>query len=198
MKSLLTSILLLLSVSVGSAVAQQNTVQLLDKSTMQIEGTSNVHDWTADVEQLNTDFNFNPSAFNEDSIQNPVNAFTLTIPVEQLESGKGGMNRRMHDALKKDKHPNITFNITSSELAEQTSDSTFQLNTSGTLTIAGVSRDISLAVEGSILENGSYKFTGSYTLNMTDYKVEPPSAMFGAIKCGETVTVVFELFFNEG
>jgi polyisoprenoid-binding protein YceI len=196
MKSLLTSLLLFLFISFSSAVAQQNTVQLLDKSTMQIEGTSNVHDWTANVEQLNADINFNASALSTDSIQNPVNALTLTIPVEQMESGKGGMNRRMHDALKKDKHPNITYELTSAELTEKKSDSTFQLNTTGTLTIAGISRTISSAVEGSILEDGSYKFTGSQTLNMKDYKVDPPSAMFGAIKSGETVTVVFELFFK--
>lgn len=196
MKSLLTSLLFFLSIAVGSAVAQQNNITLLEKSTMKIEGTSNVHDWTADVEQINATANFNTSALKADSMQNPVTALTLTIPVEGTESGKGGMNRRMHDALKKDKHPNITFKLSSAEITNS-SDSTFQLNTKGTLTIAGVSREISLPVDGSIVGDGSYKFTGSYELDMTNYKVEPPSAMFGAIQAGEKVTVVFELFFTE-
>lgn len=198
MKSLLTSILLLLSVSAGSAVAQQNAVQLLDKSTMQIEGTSNVHDWTADVEQLNFDITFNTSALASDSLSNPVENLSLTIPVEKMKSGKGGLDRRMHDALKSDNYPNITFNLTSSELAEQTSDSTFQLNTTGTVTIAGVSRDISFPVMGTIQDNGTFKFAGDYEINMQDYDVDPPTAMFGAVRSGEMVTISFELFFSGG
>lgn len=197
MKALLTSLLLFLSIAVGNTIAQQNTITLLDKSTLKVDGTSNVHDWTADAEQLYSNIDLNPSALQSDSLQNPVNEFSLTIPVSKMESGKGGMNRRMYKALKRDDFPTITFELSSSEIANVSSDSTFQLNTSGTLTIAGVSREISVPVETSILKDGNYKFTGSYEINMTDFDVEPPSAMFGAIKCGEMVTIDFELIFGE-
>lgn len=197
MRSLLTTIFFLLFIAVGTAVAQQNKVTLMDKSTMQIEGTSNVHDWTADVEQLNFDITFNVSALASDSLSNPVETLSLTIPVDKMESGKGGLDRRMHDALKKDDHPNIIYELLSSEVTE-TSDSTFQLNTTGTVTIAGVSRDISFPVQGTIQDDGTYKFTGNYEINMEDYDVDPPTAMFGAVRSGEMVTISFELFFKEG
>jgi polyisoprenoid-binding protein YceI len=181
----------------GTAIAQQTSVTLMDKSTMQIEGTSNVHDWTADVEQLNFDITLNTSAFASDSLSNPVETLSLTIPVDKMESGKGGLDRRMHDALKKDDHPNIIYELSSSEVTE-TSDSTFQLKTTGTVTIAGVSRDISFPVQGTVQDDGTYKFTGDYEINMEDYDVDPPTAMFGAVRSGEMVTISFELFFKEG
>lgn len=196
MKYLLTSLIMFLSVAIGNVLAQSNSVTLLEKSTMQIDGTSNVHDWTADVEQMDFDISFDQSAVEGESLQNPVTDLSLTVPVEGLESGKGRMNNKIYDALKKDDHPTITFEMSSSELTETTSDTGFMLNTSGTLTVAGTSNEISLPVEGTIQDDGTFKFTGSYEIDMNDYNVDPPSAMFGAVKSGEMVTINFELFFS--
>lgn len=198
MKSLITTILLLFSVGLGTILAQQNNVTLMDKSTMQIEGTSNVHDWTADVEEMNFDISFNSSAVTSNSISNPVEALSLTIPVGNIESGKGGMNRKMHGALKKNDHPAIYFDLISSKVIESNSNSSFQLDVTGTLTVAGVEKEISLPVEGIVQNDGSYNFTGSYKTNMKDFDVDPPSAMFGAVRSGEMVTISFDLFFEKG
>lgn len=197
MKSLLLSLLLFLFAFSGSVTAQSADYELLDKSTMQVDGTSSIHDWTADVEEINIDANFNASAFTPESDENPVTSLTLTVPVEEMESGKGRMNGKMYDALKKDDHPNITFELSTAEISEGSSESSFTLNTTGTLTIAGVSEEINFPVEGSVTGDGVYTFTGSYELNMEDYDVDPPSAMFGTIKSGEMVTISFELFFSE-
>lgn len=197
MKYLFTSLIIFLSVAIGNVLAQSSSATLLEKSSMQIDGTSNVHDWTADVEQLNFDVSFDQSAVEGDTLQNPVTDLSLTIPVEGLESGKGRMNGKMYDALKKEEHPTITFEMSSSELTEAASaDTSFMLNTTGALTIAGTSNDISFPVEGTIQDDGTFKFTGSYEIDMNDYNVDPPTAMFGAVRSGEMVTINFELFFS--
>ncbi|SMO46736.1 YceI family protein [Fodinibius sediminis] len=198
MKSLLASIFLFLFTFSGNVLAQSTGYSLLEKSTMQVDGTSTIHDWTADAEEIDiTNFNFDAAALSSDAENSPVTSLSLRVPVEKLESGKGRMNGKMYDALKKDDHPNITFELSSAELNGSSSGSTFTLNTSGTLTIAGVSKEINFPVEGSVVEDGTYKFTGSYELNMEDYDVDPPSAMFGTIKSGEMVTISFELFFSQ-
>lgn len=196
MKSLITTILFLF-VSLGFAVAQNN-ISLLEKSTMKIEGTSNVHDWEAEVEEINIDMNFDSSALESESPSNPVESLLLNVPVEEMKSGKGGLDRRMHDALKEDDHPNITFELSSAKMAEGSSENSFQLTVSGALIVAGVEREVSFPVEGTVTEEGNYRFTGSYEVNMEDYDVDPPSAMFGAVRSGEMVTISFELFFEEG
>ena len=196
MKSLFSTLVILLTIALGTVVAQQNGVTLMDKSTMQIDGTSTIHDWTADVEKMSVDLGFNAKALASDTLGNPVNSLSLSVPVESIESGKGGMNRKIYGALKKDDYPNITYELSSADLADTSSDSLFQLNTTGMLNIAGVSKEVSFPVEGSMQEDGSYKFTGSYEINMKDYDVDPPSAVFGTIKSGELVTISFEMFFK--
>lgn len=198
MKSFFTTIFIILFAVTGNLMAQSGNFVLLDKSTMQVDGTSTIHDWTVDAEEINLDAEFNTSAITGDSFdQQFVPSLTLNVPAKKLESGKGKMNRKMNDALKVDDHPNITFKLSSTELAENNSSS-FKLNATGDLTIAGVTKEVSLPVEGSMQDDGTYKFTGSYELNMEDYNVDPPSAMFGTIKSGENVTISFEFYVTEG
>jgi len=193
MKSLLTSILLLLFAATGIQ-AQSNNYILLDQSTMQIEGTSTIHDWECDVEEINADISFDSTALQ--AKQNPVKTLSLTIPVKKIDSGKGGMNNKIYDALKNKKHPNITFELTNAELAD-TTESNINLTATGMLNIAGVSREVSFPVEGIAQADGSYKFSGEYELNMKDYEVDPPSAIFGTIKSGEMVTISFEFYIAQ-
>ncbi|NGP87049.1 YceI family protein [Fodinibius halophilus] len=197
MKTLLTNLILILFVATSSLTAQTTDYVLLDKSTMQIDGTSTIHDWTSEVEEINTTINIEKEALKEETVNTPVKTFTMSIPVKSIESGKGGMNKKTYKALKEDDHPNITFKIDSTEMLNyNSSSSTMDLNVTGELAIAGVNRTISLPVKGAIQDEGIYKFTGNYEINMKDYDIDPPSAVFGTIKSGEKVTVSFELYFS--
>lgn len=195
MKSLFTTLFIFLFTVSGNVLAQSDSYEILESSTIQIEGTSTLHDWTSDVEEFSSYIKFDATALEGDSISNPVESLSLTIPVKSIESGKGGMNRRTYDALKSDDFPNIMFQMNKGELVNADSALTsMELNVEGNLTIAGTSKDITLPVTGTKQEDGSFKFTGEYELNMKDYDVDPPSAMLGTIKAGEMVTVVFEVF----
>lgn len=65
----------------------------------------------------------------------------------------------------------------------------------GELTISGVTNTIEMNVDYEILPDGSVLFKGTQAIKMTDYKVDPPKAMFGAIKAGEDVEVIFDAKF---
>ncbi|MGD8747785.1 MAG: YceI family protein [Balneolaceae bacterium] len=198
MKSFLTTIFIFFLAVISSYAQTDSNYVVTDKSTMKIEGTSTIHDWECEVQEMKANINFDANALNEEPMASPVNSLSLTIPVEKIESGKGGMNKKIYGALKEKKHPNIMFTLAKAELAKvDSSASDFQLNASGTLNIAGVSRDVTFPVEGQLQGDGTYKFSGEYELNMTDYEVDPPSAIFGTIKSGEMVTVSFELFVSQ-
>jgi hypothetical protein len=47
-----------------------------------------------------------------------------------------------------------------------------------------------------ILPNGELQLTVSKKLKMTDFKMEPPTAMMGTIKVGDEVTVIFDVTVN--
>lgn len=194
LKTVLALVIGLLFITAGAEA--QNTFQLLPESTMQITGTSTIHDWECDVEEMNLNTNMG------DSIKKGVvpttaefiRSLTLTVPVREIESGKGGMNRKIYGALKEEEHPTIQYRFTGGEIVgSDTTSGTFTVNANGNLTIAGVTRQVTFPVEGSFSEQGQIRFTGSYGLNMKDYEVDPPSAVFGTIKAGKEVTVTFNV-----
>lgn len=194
--TLWTLVIFLLVSSTGWA---QSTNYTLDRenSSIVITGTSTIHDWEANVEEMSTDISLTPEVMMEDSMSNPVSSFSLTVPVESIESGKGGMNRKIYGALKEDDHPNIMFNFSSAALADtvQTPES-FTLNVTGNLNIAGKVKEVTFPVKGTKVGENSYRFEGSYGLNMKDYDVDPPSAVFGTIKSGEEVEIKFNVLYT--
>ena len=200
MKYLLTTILSLLF-AVSGVFAQTTDYVLIDKSTMTIAGTSTIHDWEADVEDMQAQIGFDASALEADTTQNPVTSFSLSVPVESIESGKGGMNKKIYGALKEKEHPQITFELTGAELTTgqgtNGNQAAFQLMATGQITIAGVSNEVSFPVDAYAPNSNTYRFAGSYEINMKDYDVDPPSAVFGTIKSGEKVTVNFDVYFQK-
>lgn len=199
MKTLLTTLLIFLFSVSGSLEAQKTSMdsKILEKSTITIDGTSNVHDWTSEVKQINSNIIFNAEAMKADNPFSPVQSLTLTIPVDKIDSGKGGMNRRMHGALKKDDHPNIRFELVSSEVKNgNASDNKFELSVTGDLTIAGVTNKVTIPVTAVQDAGNTYKFSGSYEINMKDYNMDPPTAMLGAVRSGEMVTVNFDIYVS--
>ncbi|MDZ7682883.1 MAG: YceI family protein [Fodinibius sp.] len=175
MKSLLTTILSVLFF-VSGALAQTTDYVLTDKSTMTIAGTSTIHDWEADVEKMEASIGLNASALQAETKENPVTSFTLSVPVESIESGKGGMNKKIYKALKEEDHPQIRFELTGAELtsnaqATNGNEGDFQLMATGKITIAGVTNEVSFPVTAFTPNSNTYQFTGSYEINMKDYNV---------------------------
>jgi len=177
--------------------SQSTEYQVDESSSIVIFGTSNVHDWEAEVKEMDLSVFLDPARLGKENPENPVTNVTLNVPVESIESGKGGMDKRIRKALKHDDHPEIMFNINSAEMADTVlSDNAFMIDIKGNLNIAGVVKEVTFPVKGVKTESNGYRFEGSYSMNMTDYEVDPPSAMFGAIKSGEEVRIEFNILLN--
>jgi hypothetical protein len=58
-----------------------------------------------------------------------------------------------------------------------------------------VTKEIELSLRPETDDNG-IKLEGSYSLKMTDYGVDPPKALLGAIKTDNEVTINFSLLFE--
>jgi hypothetical protein len=56
---------------------------------------------------------------------------------------------------------------------------------------------VEFPVSGKQLSEDRLSFKGAYKLNMKDYDMTPPSAMFGQIVTGEEVEIRFELVVNK-
>lgn len=180
-------ITLILSFSFATAFAQSYSL-VPDQSEVMITGTSNVHDWESDAEEFTGTASID---IQNDSLVS-ISDLKFNVVVDGIKSGKGGMDKKTYDALNKKKHPNITFVL--SDISEINANS---LIANGELTISGVTNTIQMEVEYSILPDGTVSFKGTQPINMTNYKVDPPTAMFGAIKAGEEVEVIFDAKFAQ-
>lgn len=152
-----------------------------------IKGTSTLHDWDMTSSKGKTTASF----IIEDNQVKKINTLTFTVPAESLKSDKSGLDKNAYKALDTDKHKNITFTMTSGTVAA-TGNNTFQVRATGNLTIAGTTKQTTIAANGqfnpsdkSIAVNGSTKF------QMTGYDVKPPTVMMGTIKTGDEITVTY-------
>ncbi|TNE49242.1 MAG: YceI family protein [Bacteroidetes bacterium] len=154
---------------------------------MTIKGSSNLHDWESDVTEVRASGTF---VLNDAGLQS-IDALDVTIPVKSIKSSKGSiMDGKTYKALNADKYPNITFKLSKATVTNKGDKN--DVNASGSLSIAGKSRTISLYVRGSE-SNGRLTFSGSEKLKMTDYGIEPPTALLGTMTVGDEVEIVFTL-----
>ncbi len=161
----------------------------ISSHSMSVAGTSNLHDWTAEVEKINGTFKVTVEGGKLVDIQD----LQVTADAQSFKSSKGSiMNSKINDALNSKKHPRITYKLSKVDKISE-SASGYKVNTTGILTIAGVNQTVSLEATGKVMLNGNIEFSGTKKIKMTDYKVEPPTAMFGALTTGDEVTLNFKV-----
>ncbi|WP_026839205.1 YceI family protein [Gillisia sp. JM1] len=161
-------------------------------SSLLIDGTSNIHDWTIEAENTGGLLSV---GFDEGELEE-IEKLEFTAVAESLVSGKNGMDKNTYKALNTDKYKNITFTLNKVNAIEKLSGNEYKVKTTGSLMIAGVKKDVSLNFNLNC-DSDQLVLTGQYKLNMTDFKIDPPTAMFGTIKTGEEVLIKFETHFNK-
>jgi len=184
MKTLNTYIgIILLLFFAAPDLTAQATYQISDDSKMVIKGTSSLHDWESDVVTLK-----GRGMVNVENQQPHIRDFHLTIPVEAIKSGKSAMDNNTYEALNEESYPNIEFS-----LDEVQSISGGKVKASGELSIAGETRPVTLTADYDLQDSNLISLRGSYTMKMTDFGVDPPTAVFGTIKTGDEITVDYTL-----
>ncbi len=148
-----------------------------------IAGTSTMHDWTMTSQGANYIASFE---INADGTPSALNSVSVTVPAESLKSKEKAMDKNAYNSLKTDKYRDITFTLTSAKVVQKT------LTCTGNLTIAGTTKPFEVDVVYEA-KNGNLICKGSRKIKMTDFKVDPPTFMFGAIKTGDEITITFDV-----
>ncbi|PKD20627.1 hypothetical protein APR41_13200 [Salegentibacter salinarum] len=163
-----------------------------NSSEIVVEGTSNIHDW----EMKATSKQGGATITTEDGKLTGISELQVSVPAESLESGKGGMDKNAYKALNTDKYKNIEFKLDEVKKIEANGSNSYKINGLATLKISGVSKQV--PVEFTAKLNGNkLEINGEESLNMTNYKIDPPTAMFGTITTGEEVTIKFKSTFSK-
>ncbi|MCG8307959.1 MAG: YceI family protein [Cytophagales bacterium] len=182
------------------SIAQHTKLNVLnDETKMTVSGTSTLHDWTSEVNTVNGFVEIGEKILKKGKMKSGdvIPSVSIVIPVKSIVSPRGAtMDKKTYNALKSEEHPEIKFDLKNSEVSTS-SGADFEVKATGKLTIAGVTKDVEFPVEGKILSSDKLSFSGAYKLNMVEYDMEPPSAMFGQIETGEEVEIKFELIVKK-
>ncbi len=126
----------------------------------------------------------------ENGVITAIEDLNLTIPVNTLKSGKSSMDKNAYEALKSKTNPKISF-----ELVEVLGITADTVKVKGKLTVAGTTKVIPLKAKYNIKGN-QVAFAGNHKITFTDFKIDPPTAMFNTIKTGDNLTLSFNTQFK--
>tara|TARA_R110002020_G_scaffold154714_6_gene335172 strand:+ start:58502 stop:59092 length:591 start_codon:yes stop_codon:yes gene_type:complete len=187
----LTAILVISFLSLNASLLAQTFTLQKSASQMEVFGTSNLHDWELTVENMQGTIEVKQ----EGNVIKSISKLDLSILAESLKSGKNGMDKNTFKALNTEDYKNITYKLKSVESINNKSDGECTLNTTGDLMLAGVTQPISIVFHAKIVQH-KITLSGEKEINMTDYKIEPPKALFGTITTGEKVIIKFKTTFT--
>ena len=179
-KLLFTLILLCAVVSI-----QAQSKKSTSKGNIAVKGTSSMHDWEIKSSSIS---GYILATLDGNKLSS-ISEINFSLPVETLKSGKSGMDKNTFKALKSEENKNITF------ISKNVSINGNEVTADGTLSIAGTSNNDSLtatctAIDGKVVCKGGTKF------KMTTYNIDPPTAMFGSIKTGDDVEIIFDVTYK--
>ncbi|HDR52645.1 MAG TPA: YceI family protein [Mariniphaga anaerophila] len=185
---LLTSVLTLLVFA--SVQAQEFYKVQTSKSKLVVSGTSSLHDWEMEA----TDFNAETLIKLNDNAVSEISRIEFTSPVSGLKSGKRIMDNKTLEALNEKKFPEIKFSLDNNGEINLMGE---KANLTGKLTIAGKTREVKLTVDFDVQNTQRFQVTGNVPLKMSDFGVEPPTALMGTVKTDDELVVSFDLEFQK-
>jgi polyisoprenoid-binding protein YceI len=187
-KTLLT--VLIVMCSFNTIVAQESKV-VLAESKLEVFGTSNLHDWEIQAKAMSGKSTMSIEAADLKAIK----SLDFSVEVEQLKSGKNGMDNNTFKALNSKTYKTINFKLVSVSKITKTTDGNFTVETQGDLTISGVTKRINQTFTVKLVGKKAI-FSGKTKIDMTVYGVKPPTALMGTIKTGKDVTIDFKVTYN--
>lgn len=153
-----------------------------EKSTLKIIGTSSLHDWEMVVEKFDA-----TGEISETQIQN----LEVQIEAKSMKSGKSIMDNKAYDAVQADDYSIIRFSAKT-----LTIEGTKILGV-GELEIAEKRNEVTFSADIIHNESAEMRLQGELPLKMTDFNIDPPTAMFGTLKTGDEVVISYDIFITK-
>ncbi len=166
-------------------VQAQTNLKLKSGYDIQVAGTSSLHDW-----EMKSDNSRGTMVATFDGTKiSAISELRIIVVGESLKSGKSGMDKNAYEAIKTKDHKEITFTSKNVRVSGN------NVTATGDLIIAGTKKNTSITATCTVQSNGEINCKGSKKIKMTDYNVDPPTAMFGSIKTGDDLEIIFDVTF---
>jgi len=191
-------LVLLLPWSTDNPVATQH-IEFHSNSSLSISGSSNVNKFACDCEQplqpMRIDLQVQPG----DQLARFRGA-VLELKTRALDCGHKGMNKDMYQTLQADKYPTIEIRLEAVRYqpgySPEFCSEWVTMLASADLTVAGHTRRVHLEIRGKQTGDDKYRFQSQLPVRMTDFGIEPPTALLGLVKVDDEITINLDLILS--
>lgn len=130
----------------------------------------------------------------------PPPRFVLRIPVSTLRCGNRRMEHDLHRALRAEAYPAIEFRFANlaGGVRHDIDAHRYGARIEGTLSLAGVQRNVIIDVTAQRIARDRFRIIANLPMRMSDFRIAPPTALFGVIKARDELVVELELFLEAG
>jgi len=193
--------------SLAPADAQTKYSGQPNTSSVKIDGTSTEHDWEMEGKMIGGTVEFGPGLKLDASqttiagLQDgkvPVKVHAL-IPVQSVHSKAEHlpevMDHLMQNALKADDFGRIEYTLTEMTFkGPHAAGQPFEFDTTGELSIAGVTNKVSFPVTIAPVDSKKIKVKAVVPLKMTSYKIDPPAPKIaaGLFRTGDDIKITID------
>jgi polyisoprenoid-binding protein YceI len=171
------------------AIAGETTEVRSGVAEIKVTGTSTLHDWEMESASAGSEIRLR---LDEDGRPTGLESVEFRLKKTTLKSDKSGLDRRAYEALDAKRHPEIIFRSNGNGSIEKNGDN-YRLSTSGELTIAGVTRTVSLNATCTDGADGTLVCSGSSQLKMSDFNIDPPVMFLGTLRTADEITVEYRI-----
>jgi hypothetical protein len=162
-----------------------------DRSKMTILGTSSLHDWQMEVR----DFKCMTNLITRDKKISGIQFAEFSCVTTNIVSDYKLMDKKTYEALKAEEFSSINFKMKTGEILSK-SGNEFNGTITGNLFIAGQTKEINIPFQGTFFEDGKVEVKGQVNLKMSEFKIDPPTAMLGTLKTGDEISIVYSFEFE--
>jgi hypothetical protein len=188
----------LLGVSFKVSKSIDVTYSFAKESRLSIVGTTNVAGFGCVSHELSSVLRatvYPDDAGTDIAFKNAV----LNVGVDLLDCGNSKMNKDLCRALQSGKYPYITIclsSIKSTGKADGIATEWIEFIARITITTAGVSQPASVLFRATKLDESQLRITGQHTLLLSSFGIKPPTALLGAVKVRDAITIKFDLLMS--
>jgi hypothetical protein len=175
-------------------------------SSMKMEGKSNIHDWQAESSLIGGSLEVGPAFPVEPGqkaspgrVEAHAESFVMVQSLKSVDlNGRpysDRMDELLHDALKAREHPKISYYLIELTLTQPAKNKDFPnvFEAKGELVVAGVTNSITMPVSVLPVRDKTLKLSGSTTVKMTDFQIDPssPNVALGLLRVEDEVKLTF-------
>jgi hypothetical protein len=190
-----TGIFLLLmgfSMTGGDLPVQRNYI-LSAGYAVSIHGKFSIHNWSETVQKVSGEL---IGTVHEDGTAD-IRSIRMVMEVRSIKSDMGPvMENKTYKALKAGADPEITFLLTTPFTIGRLAAGQRLISLNGSLTLAGMTRPVKMVIRSFKASQATLSIEGEQHINMTDFGVKPPSALFGTMKADPAITINFKTDFT--